>query len=66
MGLASAYGTIRSHKGFMEVFSRPAKGTTITIYLPATETKAVKPAEVSQALHEGTGTIILHTKLSQS
>lgn len=38
MGLAAAYGTIKNHKGFIEVSSIPGEGTEFEIYLPlATE-----------------------------
>ncbi len=34
MGLASVYGTVKSHKGSIEVFSKVGQGTTFRIYLP--------------------------------
>lgn len=34
LGLALAYGIIQSHRGFIDVSSQPAKGTTFRIYLP--------------------------------
>jgi two-component system, cell cycle sensor histidine kinase and response regulator CckA len=34
MGLAAAYGTIKSHNGFINVYSEEGHGTTFTIYLP--------------------------------
>lgn len=37
LGLASAYGIIKNHKGLIEVESRLGVGTTFHIYLPATE-----------------------------
>ena len=37
LGLASAYGIIKNHGGSIHVASEPGKGTTFTIYLPATE-----------------------------
>ncbi len=35
LGLAAAYGIIRSHKGIINVYSEKGHGTTFNIYLPA-------------------------------
>ena len=49
LGLASAYGIITNHQGIIEVDSDPARGTTFTIYLPASRmlplSKPVRPIE---------------------
>ncbi|MFH1742122.1 MAG: PAS domain S-box protein [bacterium] len=37
MGLASAYGIIKQHEGWINLHSEPGKGTTIQIYLPVVE-----------------------------
>lgn len=37
LGLTSVYRIIKEHKGFIEVFSVKGKGTTFTVYLPATK-----------------------------
>jgi nitrogen-specific signal transduction histidine kinase/CheY-like chemotaxis protein len=37
MGLASVYGTVKKHKGAIDVESRPGRGTEMTVYLPLTE-----------------------------
>ncbi|HUU81292.1 MAG TPA: PAS domain S-box protein [Acidobacteriota bacterium] len=42
LSLASAYGIIRDHKGIIRVDSEKGKGTTFTIYLPASEEGATQ------------------------
>ncbi len=37
LGLAAAYGTIKSHQGIINVYSEKGHGTTFNIYLPASE-----------------------------
>ena len=49
LGLASAYGIITNHGGSIHVASEPGKGTTFTIYLPATEQR---PALGEKRKHE--------------
>ena len=41
LGLASAYGIIKNHGGFIRVYSEIGKGTTFNIYLPAMETESL-------------------------
>jgi PAS domain S-box-containing protein len=60
LGLASAYGIIQNHEGFITVYSEKGDGSTFNIYLPASGEKEVTDVEEpSQKLLEGDGTILL-------
>jgi hypothetical protein len=39
LGLASAYGIIKAHAGYIDVASEIGRGTTFTIYLPVSKRK---------------------------
>jgi two-component system, cell cycle sensor histidine kinase and response regulator CckA len=59
LGMASAYGTVKGHGGYIDVDSEVGKGTTFSIYLPATE-KVIEEKEVlSDELVKGEGTVLL-------
>jgi PAS domain S-box-containing protein len=47
LGLSVVYGIVKQNKGFIDVTSRPGKGTSITAYLPLAE-----PASDAESLHE--------------
>ena len=59
LGLASVYGIIKSHGGYINVYSELDQGTTFTIYLPASGKEAVEDEAVSTTIIKGTGTILL-------
>ncbi len=59
LGLASVYGIIKSHGGYINVYSELDQGTTFTIYLPASGKEAVEDAEVTGDIIIGSGTILL-------
>ncbi len=59
LGLASAYGIIKNHDGFISVFSERDKGTTLNIYLPASEKEVVKEKKPVDVMLKGTGTVLI-------
>lgn len=58
LGLAAAYGTIKSHQGIINVYSQKGCGSTFTLYLPAMSTHTV-PAPLTYESATGVETILL-------
>lgn len=59
LGLASAYGIIKSHGGKIEVASQIGVGSTFIIYLPASEKTEVREVETFIEIQKGKETILL-------
>jgi CheY-like chemotaxis protein len=59
LGLASVYGIIKNHAGFIGVESAMGKGTTFTLLLPATERQVAEDKTPTAVLQHGTGTILV-------
>jgi two-component system cell cycle sensor histidine kinase/response regulator CckA len=60
LGLASAYGIIKNHDGFIEVSSEAGKGSTFSFYLPSSHDEIVALQEPSyHKAVKGTETILL-------
>lgn len=57
LGLASAYGTVKQHNGYIFAESRPGEGATFTIYLPVSVAGGAPRAE--GGMERGTGTIVV-------
>ncbi len=61
LGLATVYGIVQQNGGFVDVQSRPRKGTTFRVYIPGMTGRASEaetPATSSQAA-EGSETVLL-------
>ncbi|MGD2001066.1 MAG: response regulator [Desulfobacterales bacterium] len=59
LGLASAYGIIKNHGGFIEADSAPGEGATFRIYLPASGKAVVEEEEGATELLKGDETVLL-------
>ncbi|MEN8809483.1 MAG: response regulator, partial [Desulfobacterales bacterium] len=60
LGMASVYGIIKNHEGWISVDSKPLRGTTVKIFLPAIrgEALAIKPVRAMNMENSGTVLVI--------
>lgn len=58
LGLSSAYGIIKNHDGFINVYSEKGHGTTFNVYLPASEKAVAKEKKLMGDPLRGTETIL--------
>ncbi|EFI36339.1 multi-sensor hybrid histidine kinase [Desulfonatronospira thiodismutans ASO3-1] len=49
LGLATAYGIINAHGGYIQCYSEPGQGTTFKIFFPVQEADALQPDESAPA-----------------
>jgi len=61
LGLATAYGIIKSHKGIFKVKSKIGKGSSFMFFLPATRTKITpgKTTVENEKIFNGNGLVLL-------
>ena len=59
LGLASTYGIIKGHGGYIDVESIKGQGTSFSIYLPGSEKKVQRAVKTPDQVIKGTGTVLL-------
>jgi CheY-like chemotaxis protein len=59
LGLASVYGIIKNHGGYIDVESQKGRGSRFTIYLPASESKTAPQRIRREALKTGSENVLL-------
>jgi signal transduction histidine kinase/CheY-like chemotaxis protein len=59
LGLASVYGIIKNHEGFVEVSSEKGRGATFDIYLPSSDKKSAPVKTEIEDVLRGSETVLL-------
>ncbi|MBN2126319.1 MAG: response regulator [Deltaproteobacteria bacterium] len=59
LGLAMVYGIVKNHDGYIACESKPKRGTTFAIYLPALAKEAEQEAEAEEGISKGGMEMIL-------
>ncbi|HEX8949101.1 MAG TPA: ATP-binding protein [Dissulfurispiraceae bacterium] len=59
LGLSIAFGIVKQHDGYINVYSEPGRGTTFRIYLPLITEKVLESSFAEESLPEGGSELIL-------
>jgi PAS domain S-box-containing protein len=62
LGMAVVWGTVKDHRGYIEVQSKIGKGSTFTLYFPATREKEIKdksPTPLEQYMGKGESILVV-------
>lgn len=59
LGLAVVYGTVKEHRGFIEVYSEPGAGTTVKMFFPVVENDKTGIASMNNEPVSGEGCVLV-------
>ena len=59
LGLASVYGIVKGHGGYIDVESEKGRGTTFNIYIPASGKAVTEEKELARDILKGSETVLL-------
>ena len=59
LGLASCYGIVKAHSGYIDVASKEGEGSTFYIYLPAIKVSPEIKNDDTSPAQRGTGTVLI-------
>jgi len=59
LGLSSAYGIIKNHKGFFNVESEVGKGSSFDLFIPASDSRVKRELPKEDSTFSGTGVVLL-------
>ncbi|MFT5702358.1 MAG: two-component system cell cycle sensor histidine kinase/response regulator CckA [Desulforhopalus sp.] len=59
LGMAVVWGTIKDHDGYIDIKSKPAQGTTFTVYIPSTDELVLEQTKSTLRDFVGSGEQIL-------
>lgn len=59
LGLASVYGIVKGHDGYIGVETEIGRGTTFDIYLPVSDDRVAGQGEISEEVIKGSGCILV-------
>lgn len=55
LGLATVFGIVQQHKGWIEVDNRPGQGVSFSVHLPASEASKVESPHLAALTQQGNG-----------